>query len=351
MPRREISDDDELARMLRALDPVDFATGPELDARRERIWSGIVERIDAEPSERAGRRRRARMWWIATLPAAAAAVVALIVVLVVDPFGTPAPAAAEGLPPLVYEASDLSFEEHLARARDQLAQSPGPAEPVREATVVAWYSHTQMDGEDRGTVISPEVVSTAWDETFAMHIRVTAGRPYVAGDDQPPTRADPPKEGTVLRDDEIPSEMNLMDGERPIPFLVAGSGVDFYRSYVAESIAMYGPGGGAEALRAVADLKNHWTLTNAQEADLLTVLEEYDGLETLGVAHDRAGRKAFGISARSATGMHDEVMLISTETGRILGSETIYLGDEPEFPIPTGSVMSYQMWGLGVDGH
>ena len=41
--------------------------------------------------------------------------------------------------------------------------------------------------------------------------------------------------------------------------------------------------------------------------------------------------------------------VISTDTGRILGSETIYLGDDPEFPIPTGSVMSYQMWDLGAD--
>lgn len=349
MPRRDISDD-ELARMFRALDPVDPAAGPELEARRERIWSRIAERIDAEPHERARSRRRARTWWIVSLPAVAVALVALIVVLVVNPFATPTPAAAEGLPPLEYAASDLSFPERLDRAREQLAQSPGPAEPVREATVVAWYSHTQMDGNDRGTVISPEVVTTTWDETYAMRIHVTAGRPYVAGDDQPPTRADLPEEGTVLRDDEIPSEMNLMDGTRPIPFLVAGSGVDFYRSYVAESIAMYGDGGGAEALRAVADVENHWTLTNGQEADLLTVLEEYDGIELLGVAHDRAGREVFGISARSATGMHDEVLLISTETGRILGSETIYLGDDPEFPIPTGSVMSYQMWGLGEDG-
>ena len=41
-----------------------------------------------------------------------------------------------------------------------------------------------MDGNDRGTVISPEVVTTTWDETYAMRIHVTAGRPYVAGDDE-----------------------------------------------------------------------------------------------------------------------------------------------------------------------
>ena len=347
MPRGHF-DDDELTRMLRALDPAAPEAGEELDARKERIWARIADRIDREPAPSRSP-RRARMWWGVSLPAVAAAVVALIVVLVANPFATPTPAAAEGLPPLVYEASDLSLDEHLARAREQLATSAGPAEPVREATVVAWYSHTQMDGEDRGTVISPEVVTTTWDETFAMRIRVTAGRPYVAGDDQPPTRADLPKEGTVLRDDAIPGEMNLVDGQRPLPFLVPGSGVEFYRSYIAESLAMYGGGGGAEALRAVAVVMNHWTLTNAQQADLLTVLGEYDELELLGVTRDRAGREAFGISARSTTGAHDEVLLVST-SGRIVGSETIYLGDDPEVPIPTGSVMSYQLWGLGADG-
>lgn len=347
MPRGDF-DDDELTRMLRALDPAGSEGGEQLDARKERVWARIAERIDGEPAPSRSP-RRARMWWSISLPAVAAAIVALIVVLVANPLATPTPAAAEGLPPLVYEASDLSLDEHLARAREQLAASPGPAEPVREATVVAWYSHTQMDGEERGTVISPEIVTTTWDETFAMRIHVTAGRPYVAGDDQPPTRADLPKEGTVLRDDEIPGEMNLVDGQRPLPFLVPGSGAEFYRSYIAESLAMYGGGGGAEALRAVADVMNHWTLTNAQQADLLTVLSEYDELELLGVTRDRAGREAFGISARSTTGMHDEVLLIST-SGRIVGSETIYLGDDPEVPIPTGSVMSYQMWGLGADG-
>lgn len=347
MPRRDI-DDDELARMLRALDPAAPEAGPELDARKKRVWARIAERLDAEPAPSRSS-RSARMWWGISLPAVAAAVVALIVVLVANPFAIPTPAAAEGLPPLVYEASDLSLDEHLARAREQLAVTPGPAEPVREATVVAWYSHTQMDGEDRGTVISPEVVTTSWDETFAMRIRVTAGRPYVAGGagEQPPTRGDLPEEGTVLRDDVIDAEMNVIDG-RPLPALVPGSGIDHYRAYVREWGGTYGSDPPV-AVRAIEDQLNFWTLTNAQQADLLAVLGEHDGLELLGITHDRAGREAFGVSAMSDTGMHQSVLLISTDTGHILGSETVYHGDDPEIPIPTGTVMSYQMWGLEPD--
>lgn len=338
--------DDELARLLRALDPITPEREAQLVASRERVWARIAERIDAESALRARLTHRARMAWGISLPAVAVLLVALVVVLVVNPFARPVPAAAAGLPPLTYEASGLSLDEQLAQARERLATSPGPAEPKREATTVAWYAQIQMDGPDRGTVISPEVMTITWDETLEMRILVTAGRPYVVGgeDEQPPTRDDLPAEGTVIRDDVIPGEMNLIDGE-PLPFLVAGSGVDFYRDLIARSVAA-SDGGAAEALRAVGELLNNWTLTNAQEADLLTVLGEYDGLELLGITKDRAGRSVFGISAVTAAGLHREVLLVSTESGRILGSETVYLGDDPEVPLPTGSVMSYQMWGL-----
>lgn len=347
MPDPEFDDDDdELARLMRAIDPLPAEHTARYEATQERVWARIVQTIDAQPASRGRLTRRARVAWGVSLPAVAVILVALVVALVVNPFTAPAPAAAEGLPALQYEASGLTLEEQLDQAREQLATSPGPAEPKREATTVAWYAHIQMDGPDRGTVISPEVMTITWDETLEMRIVVTAGRAYVVGGDgeQPPTRDDLPAEGTVLRDDVIPAEMNQIDGQ-PLPFMVAGSGIDFYRAYIAEQTAMR-EGGAAEALMVVEELLNNWTLTNEQEADILTVLGEYDGLELLGVTEDRAGRSVFGISAVTAPGYHREVLLVSTETGRILGSETIYLGDDPDFPLPTGSVMSYQMWDL-----
>ncbi|MGK3950717.1 hypothetical protein ACLKM7_00175 [Microbacterium sp. I2] len=352
--RRNEMDDDELARLIRALDPARHVTEEELAERQDRTWARIAAAIDADAADAGkqatGRRtRRARLWWGVSLPALAAALVAVVVVLVVNPFAVPAPAAAQGLPPLRYEASDLTLERHLERARARLAESPGPAGPLREATTIAWYAHITMDGPDKGTVISPEVMTTTWDENLDMRIRVTAGGSYVVGGEgaQPPTREDLAPEGSVLRDDQIPGEQMMIDGE-PLPFLVAGSGADFYRAYVAEAVAM-SEGDPTGALRAVEDLLNHWTLTNAQQADLLTVLGEYPDLELLGISKDRAGREVFGLSAVSADGGHEEVLLVSTATGHIVASETIYLDDDPEVPLPTGSVMSYQLWGVAPD--
>lgn len=350
MSERELGDD-ELVRMLRALDPAtrQADAGPEHDAerraRQERVWAQVRDRIEAEPGRRR-RARRARLWWGFSLPAVAVALVALVVVLVANPFAAPTPAAAEGLPPLRYAASDLTLSDHLDGAREKLAATPGPAEPVRASTTVAWYAHITMDGADRGTVISPEVVTITWDENLDMRIRVTAGRAYAVGgaDEQPPTREDLATPGSVLRDDEIDGEMNVIEGV-PLPFLVAGDGLDFYRQYLADTVAAY-DGGAGEALQAVAVLLDHWTMTNAQEADLLTALSEFDGFKLRGVATDRAGREVFGLSAVNAAGTHEEVLLVSTENGRILGSETVYLAEDPDVPLPTGSVMSYRMWDL-----
>jgi chromate transport protein ChrA len=54
-------------------------------------------------------------------------------------------------------------------ARSAPATYSGEAVPTsvsREATTVAWYAHITMDGPDKGTVISPEVMTTTWDENF-----------------------------------------------------------------------------------------------------------------------------------------------------------------------------------------
>lgn len=345
MPDRDLSDD-ELERMLRSLDPAASIAPEELAASRERVWARIQADVATAKPRRRRATRRARLWWSISLPAVAMVVAVLVVVLVVNPFAAPAPAAAQGLPPLTYEASGLALAEQLDRAREQLATTPGPAEPVREATTVAWYANIMMDGPDRGTVISPEVITITWNEDFDTRIFATAGRAYVIGGDrdQPPTREDLPAEGTVIRDDTLPGSDMVIDG-KPLPFLLPGSGVDFYRAYLAETVAAYG-GGAAEAIDAISEMLTYWTLTNEQEADLLTALEEYDGLQLRGITEDRAGRPVFGISAVSAAGGHEQVLLVSTESGRILGNETIYLDDDPAVPLPTGSVMSYQMWDL-----
>lgn len=330
--------DAELDRLLSASSPYRPAPDARLDARAEAALSSIL----------AGRpaRRRRRLALVLSVPTLAAAVVALLVVLVVNPFVEATPAAADRLRPLAFTESPLTVSEQFSLAQQQLAAGSGPPDPVRSATTVAWYAHIQMDGPDAGGVVSPEVETRTWSADLTAHIRVTAGRSYsVTG--QLPVREDLEAEGTLLRDDSFPASDFLFEGAPP-PWMVAGAGAEFYRSYFADAYELSGRDPAA-VLRAVGDLQDWWTLTDAQEADILAVLRSYPEISLRGTAQDRAGREVFALSAVSNPGLHEEVLLISLDTGRIFGAETTYIGDDPEVPLRPDTVISYRLW--DVAGH
>lgn len=330
----ELSDDD-IDRLLAASSPYDAAADTRLDARAAAVLATILA---PRP------RRRRRLALTISAPVLAAAVTALLIVLIVNPFAATAPAAAMPLRPLTFEASTLTLSEELTSAQRQLAVSDGPDEPVRQAVTVAWYAHVQMDGPDAGAVVSPEVETWTWNEDYSAHLRVTAGRAYTLAEDgsQLPVRDDLSPEGTVLRDDDFAASDVIFDGE-PFPWLKAGDSADFYRQLLDEAYRQAGEDPTA-ALRVVADLQGAWTLTNAQQSHILEALRAYPQLELLGSTRDREGRDAFAVGAVTNPGLHQLVLLISPETGRILATETTYLGDDPEVPMQPNTVMSYELW-------
>lgn len=333
---RERLTDSELDRLLAASDPHPDR-GSRLDAAAEQTLARILATATPRP--------RRRLVWTMSLPALAAAVVALIVVLVVNPFAPAGPAAAKGLRPLTFTPVSLSLDEQLDAAQEMLAVSAGPAEPVRQGVTVAWYAHVTMDGPDEGTVISPEVMTITWNEDLSSNMHVTVGRGYRPGDEgiEIPVREGLPAVGTVVRDDDFTAEeMGYSDSSMPA-YLEEGSSLEFYRD-AFERMRGEQPSGAATALQQTGDFLRNWTLTNAQEANILEVLRTQPGLELLGSTTDRAGRDVFGLAAASDTGMHEVVMLVSLETGRIVGTEVTYLGHDEEIPIPTNSVMSYELW-------
>ena len=332
--------DDELERLLRASTPYPPALERGLSLRAQTD----LERIMRGPA----RSRRTRRWaWGISVPAVAVAVVALVVALVVNPLAPPTPAAAQGLPPLTYAQSALGSDEAIDLAQSLLAGSPGAAEPIRESTTVAWYSHIQMDGPDRGTVISPEVTTWTWDaEAKTSRIVTTAGEQYQADGTPIPTREDVSPPGTVLRDDRWGEEAwsyEAPDGTLvPLPIALEGSSVEFYREVMREWTGAEPTG--FDVLSGIPQLLAMWTLTNEQHANLLELLRDRDDVEFLGTTTDRAARDVLAFASTNASGLHTLVLLVSADTGRVVGSETIFLGDDPDIPIPTDSVMSYQMW-------
>ena len=192
--------DDHLDTLLRASSPYP----PTLDRGLSLRAQADLERI-LRGRRKARTVRKTRTWvWGISVPAVAVAAVALVLALVVNPFTAPGPAAAQGLPPLTYEPSALNRDEAIDLAQSLLAGSPGVAAPIREAVTVAWYAQVAMDGPDRGTVISPEVMTWTWDPVAkTSRLLVTAGEPYRADGTPIPTRDDIPAPGSVVRDDQM----------------------------------------------------------------------------------------------------------------------------------------------------
>ncbi|GAA2001169.1 hypothetical protein [Microbacterium ulmi] len=337
--------DEALDRLLSLSNP--YPPAPRgLSARAEADLARITSAHAPEPA-------RSRLWtWGLSLPAVAGALVALVVIIVANPFTASVPAAAMGLRPLAIAASDLDRGEAIDRAQTLLAEGHGITVPLREATTVAWYSHVMMDGPDKGAVISPEVTSMTWDaDAMTAHIVVESGEPYRTDGGEIPTREDLSPPGTILRDDHMGAEALTYEGpDGPLLFPTAreGSGVDFYRG-VFQELTGQADVTGFDVLTGIDDLLGMWTLTNEQHGSLLEILREHHDIELLGTTRDRAGRDAMAFGALRASGDQRVVLLVSTETGRIIGSESMYLGDDPDVPIPSGSVMSYQLWEIPRD--
>ena len=69
----------------------------------------------------------------------------------------------------------------------------------------------------------------------------------------------------------------------------------------------------------------------------------YDDLEVLGSTTDRLGRPVVGIAA-PGRGDQTATLLVSAESGRIVGIERSVLNDVKDLMVPAGTVVSYILW-------
>ena len=77
---------------------------------------------------------------------------------------------------------------------------------------------------------------------------------------------------------------------------------------------------------------------------MLTLIEETGGAEALGTTNDRLGRPVAGIRVISADGVVRDDVLVSLDTGRIVGLERTVLKDDGVFP--AGAIVDYRMWDI-----
>lgn len=267
----------------------------------------------------------ARFGWVA---AAAGAIVAVTVAVALSLNGPPAAAATPE--PLIF-TKPPSVREVIAESEARLSALDGVEAPTRSVRLVSWGIVIE-DGHLRGPVV-PQFISLDWNEDLSADSLIVEGQTLPAADSDV---------GEVAPTEEIISEQLFEAGQFGVP---SASPPRQDAGGVAELLTMFGmpteptPG---EVVQATVSAMGLWTLSDEQHSALLHMLLEGGDVESLGYSTDRLNRPVLGLRVESAVEGMTDVVLISTDTGRIVGVESLRV--EADGTVPAGTVVSYQLW-------
>lgn len=311
-----------LERMLSEADPAPTPRDAAPDARALATRDRIL-RTSTAPSRR---RVRAVGWASGLVAAAACAAVAFTLMM-------PTGAAVAGTPsPLAFGESE-TVAEIVDAAEVDLAAVPGPAEPERHVRAASWT--LSLDDAK----ITPQFSVLTWNADLSGRVVMYAGVPYESTDAVANNSAEVRSSGEVTMD------LVMAPGEFSTPVPEAPGASHDELMAALHAFGMPDSPNAFEVATAITSLIEQWTLTNAQHAELLSIVENTAGVEGLGIATDRLGRSVLGMRMVSGDGDASNVLLVSADTGRIVGLETIALRDVGGAPV--GAVTGYRMWGLG----
>lgn len=320
--------DEELDRLLTAAAP---ARTP-IDARPDAAAMAMLERIMATDPHPHRVRNRVVGW----LGGAAAAVVAAVVsasLLI------PSAAAIAGTPePLEFDGAG-SVSAEIDGAQAALTSVPGPAEPTRLVRSATWSYNVDVDAAS--AVIVPQLVTLQWEADQSGRVTVVDGAAYDPSDAAANNAAEVASSGRVSM------ELTMAPGEFATPVANAPGSTRAELTAALSAFGMPADPTAFDVMMATGSLLEQWTLTNAQEAEILAILEEADGVTALGASVDRLGRAVVGLRIADPDGAASDVVLLSAETGRIVGIERTNLVDEDVLPI--GAVIGYRLFDVPAD--
>ena len=315
--------DDELARFMARGNP----TRTPLDARPDVAALAVRDRITGRPVG-------ARVRVLPRVMLSAAAAMVLIAAAAVTVFFPRASASAVTPVPIVFTGGG-STAEVVEMAGSKLETSAGPVAPARGSHTVMWG--LAVEPEAQRSEIVPQVTTLSWAEDLSGSFLAVVGEPYwPEGSPQTGDGEATAKPGDVI------SEMEFGPGEYGTPVVeLPGDSRD---DVVALLTAFGLPASptASDVVQAMTSAFDHWTLTNEQHAQLLMMLVDTGGVTVLGSGTDRAGRPVVGLSMKSIFPGVKDLVLISAETGRIVGVESSRV--TPDGIIPAGAVISYRMW-------
>lgn len=307
-----------LEKALLEADPARTPRDAVPDAAARQVRDRII-RTAATPHPR---RRTALSWASGLAVAAAAAVVAVVVTI---PQGS---AVADTPRPLDF-ADAGSVTSTVDTARDALDEGSGPESPERLVTTASWTF--SLDD----AMIMPQLSILSWEPDLSGSVLTFDGVPYDPADAEA-------NQAEVVSGGEVTSELVMQPGDfnTPVPDPPGDS-----REDVIAMLRAFGMPEGASAFEvsmAIGAAVDQWTLTDAQQSEMVRLLGEADGVSALGTATDRLGREVSGLRVISPDGAVSEVLLLSADTGRIVGSERTALVATDV--VPAGAITGYRMW-------
>lgn len=314
-----------LERILTDADPAATPRDATPDARALATRDRIL-RTNGAP-----RRRRARtLGWAGGLTAVAASTALAFAVF------SPQGAAVAGTPsPLDFSGSN-SVAQIVDDAGAALASSPGPTTPVRTVRTASWGFSVDVDSKT--TTVVPQLSTLTWEPDGSGRMTIIAGVPYDPSDAVASNAAEVTSSGKVITD----LVMEVGDFETPwtaVPGDARDDMVAMLRAFgMPENPTAF------DVETAFTTALDQWTLTDAQHQELLLMLEESGGGDALGTTTDRLGRAVTGVRVSSPDGAVSDLVLVSRDTGRIVGVERTVLKADEVFP--AGAIISYRMWDL-----
>ncbi|KQR43357.1 hypothetical protein ASF87_16290 [Microbacterium sp. Leaf161] len=322
---------DDHALLERVLTEADPARTPR-DAKPDPAAERTRDRIIRTASKPRPQRRRA-LGWASGIAMAAAAVVVAVAVLV------PQWAAVAGSPAPLDFAAGEGTAETLDTAQATLRATPGPADPERVVRSATWG--LDINGSTGATKVVPQLNTLRWEPDLSGRMVSVRGVPYDPTDASANVGAEISSSGEVVVD--LPIEPGQFS--TPVPDVFGDSREDVSAALMA--FGMPSDPTGSEVVAAATSVLEQWTLTNAQESQVLDILADADGVEALGTTADRLGRQAAGLRVITTDGAASDVVLLSLDTGRIIGVERTNLITNDL--MAGGTIISYTMWDVDED--
>ncbi|KQZ23097.1 hypothetical protein [Microbacterium sp. Root553] len=321
--------DDELDRLFRASKPASAERFAPLTAREIAIREGIIRQTFA-PSPT----RRRRVGWAWGGVTAAVASIAVITLIAVNVLGPTQSAVALTPPPLQY-ANAQPLDAVVADAQQKLDLS---AEVAQQSEVRAIGWGWNIDIAKEHVEVVPQESLFEWSPETGSVSTVIAAESYWADGERPEGVTESPyKPGDVIS--EVQTNPEDLDIPAGVMALKGASREDL--SAALADIGATPDSSSGELLLAIGQLLSYWTLTDEQHATLISMLVDAGGVTVLGESKDRLGRDVTGLRVADENSEFQNTLLISRDTGRIVGMENELT--KPMDFIPAG-VVGYTLW-------